>query len=92
MRNKRGNIPITILTIGTIVACCIALFSFTFSSDKVRNSFLGIELIERLNSQIENKTFYSEDPAGLYLETNISAGFFWSKQETLFSAEYKFSP
>jgi hypothetical protein len=90
MENKRGDIPTTILVIGTIVVCCIALFSFYSSTIQIRSSFTGLGMMEKINSQIENKTFYQEDPAGLYLEKNMTTGFFGlGKQEILFSVEFK---
>lgn len=93
IRNKRGDIPITVLVIGVIAVCCMALFSFSLSTTKIRDSFVGLGMMEKINSQIENKTFYSEDPAGLYLEKNMTSGIlFWSKQVLSFSVDYRFKP
>lgn len=57
-KNKRGDIPITILTIGVVLVCAIALFSFFSSTVRMRSSFIGIGMVERLNSQIEENSFY----------------------------------
>lgn len=94
MENNRGDIPITLLVILTIAVCGIALFSFYSSTSiHMRTYFIGVGLMEQINSQIENKTFFGEDPAGLYFEKNTTSGFFGlGKQETLFSAQYKFKP
>lgn len=91
--NKKGDVPIVILVIGIILICCTAILSFFISSIKIRNSFIGIELTEELNSKIEEKIFNGEDPSGLYLEKKINKGIlFWTKETLLFSVEYKFKP
>lgn len=88
--DKRGDIPLTILVIGIILVCCIAIFSFSSSTIKARNSFVGIGFVEKLNSQIEDKIFAGQDPTGLYLEDKVSQGIlFWKKEVVLFSVEYK---
>ncbi len=88
--NKRGDIPITILVIGVMLVCALALFSFFSSIIKIRNNFVGIGLVEQMNSQVEEKVFNNENTAGLYLEKNMSKGIlFWKKDVLLFSVEYK---
>ena len=52
--NKRADITITVLVIGVFALCSLALFSFYYSStDVVRNPSLGLDLMERMNSQLE---------------------------------------
>jgi hypothetical protein len=58
INNKRGDIPITILVVGVVLICAIALVSFFSTSIKVRNSFVGIGLVEQLDAQIEENSFY----------------------------------
>lgn len=88
--NKKADVPITILVIGIMLICAMALISFFSSTIKVRNSFVGINLVEKLNSQIEEKIFNNENPAGLYIEKKEMQGIlFWAKEVFLFSAEYK---
>jgi len=58
IKNRRGDIPITILTIGVVLVCAIALASFFLSTVRMRSSFVGIGMIEQLNSQIEENSFY----------------------------------
>ena len=58
--NKRGDIPVTILVIGVIAVCTLALFSFYYSSVSVRDSFIGIDIIENLNSFAEELKFSQE--------------------------------
>jgi len=59
-RNRRGDIPITILVIGIILVCILALISFLSSTTKVKNSFVGIGVLEKMNMQIEKNYFYKE--------------------------------
>jgi asparagine N-glycosylation enzyme membrane subunit Stt3 len=91
--NKKGDIPLTVLVVGIVLVCCIAIFSFIFSTIKARNTFVGIGTIEDMNAQLEQRTFSSESPNGLYLEKKATSGFlFWKKEITVFSIEYKFKP
>jgi len=57
-RNRKGDIPTNILVIGIVLVCSIALLSFFYSTVKMRDSFVGIGLVEQLNSQIEENSFY----------------------------------
>jgi len=72
INNKRGDIPITILVIGVVMVCTLALISFFSSSLKVRNSFVGIGLVEKLDSQIEENSFYGT-VSSTETETDLSA-------------------
>lgn len=91
--NKKGDIPITVLVIGIILICCIAIFSFSYSTVKMRNSFVGLGVMKEMNSQIEQNVFEGVEPAGIYLEKKITRWVWFQKREIiLFSAEYKFRP
>ena len=58
MRNKRGNIPITILVIGIVAICGLALLSFFSSSFNLEQSFTNVPVIEELNVKIAEYNFY----------------------------------
>lgn len=58
--NKRGDITITILVVEVLVLCAVAIASFISSDLKVRNSFVGIGEIQKLNAQIEQNQVYGE--------------------------------
>ncbi len=91
--NKRGDIPVTILVIGVVLICCLAIFSFFSSTAKIRKSFVGLGVMEELNSQIEEAAFNRSSPEGIFLEKKLAKGILWWKSESiLFSAEYKFKP
>lgn len=61
IKNNKGNIPITILIIGTFAVCVSALISFSYVDNNVRSSFSGLAQMEKLNSQIEQNYFYKYD-------------------------------
>jgi hypothetical protein len=91
--NKKGDIPVTILVILVIAICGFALYSFISSTNHIRNSFVGIGLTEKLNSQVEQNIFNNQNPAGLYLEEKQNHGIlFWQKAVVLFSVEYQSKP
>jgi hypothetical protein len=93
MKNNRGDIPITILVIGVFAICAFAILSFIISSISLRNSFVGIDIVESANKQIEFKEFNNENANYFYQEINktrvsldyLKRGF---KDEILFSVEY----
>ena len=58
--NKKGDISIVILVIGIIAVCFLAIFSFVKLNDKISDDFLGIGLIETMNSIEEEQDFYDE--------------------------------
>ena len=58
MKNKQGDIPITILVIGVFGVCSLALLSFYSSIDFMKYSFVGTGLIEQLNSEVEQASFF----------------------------------
>ncbi len=53
IKNKKADISITILVIGIFIVCMLAMLSFVMSIVSVRDSFIGIDLIEKMNSQVE---------------------------------------
>jgi len=63
MKNKKGDIPVTILVIGVVAICILAILSFLSSSFNFSHSFAGISEIEEMNSKIDEYYFYKN--AGL---------------------------
>lgn len=57
-KNKRGNIPITILVIGVVAICILALGSFAFSIFKSNQGF-GLGVFEDIYSDVEKFYFYT---------------------------------
>lgn len=58
--NKRADISIVILVIGIIAVCFLAIFSFVKVNGDIDDNFLGIGLIETMNSVEEEFNFYDE--------------------------------
>ena len=60
LKNKRGDIPITILVIGILAICILAIFSFYSSSKSVKDDFSSISAIEKVLIAKEKISLYSE--------------------------------
>lgn len=91
MKNRHGEIPIVILVIGIFAVCSLALITFYMSNTKFKQSFAGLDLMEKANIQIENQTFHEISPDNIYLEKKIdeSKWYSWEKKEKiLFSVKY----
>lgn len=91
--NKLASISIVILVLGVFVVCALALASFYSSNFKVKNSFAGIELIEQMNSQIEENSFNGLYSGCAHVEKEVKRlspefGFDWIKEKIVFSADY----
>lgn len=87
-KNKRGDLPVTVLVIGVFGVCILALLSFVHSSFKIQKSFVGVEIMEKANIQIELNGL---NHLYLYKEvTKLSPewGFNWFKKKIIFSVEY----
>jgi len=58
MKNKKGDVAITILVIGVFAVCSLALLTFFISDFRNSNSFVGLDLMHKLNAQIDEYNFY----------------------------------
>ena len=58
--NKKADISITILVIGIVAVCFLTILSFVKSDNDVDDNFLGIGLIETMNSMEAELNFYEE--------------------------------
>jgi len=59
MKNKRADIPITILVLGVVAICGLAILSFIVSSKvNVKSDDLGLEVFEKLHADVEKFEFY----------------------------------
>jgi len=59
-RNKKGDIPITILVIGVLAICVLAIFSFSISKQGIENGLSSVSVIEEISTTKEKISFYSE--------------------------------
>ncbi len=58
IKNKRGDIPTTILIIGVFAMCTYALISLAFYNVKVKRTVMETNVIENMNSKIEQYNLY----------------------------------
>ena len=56
--NKKADITIIILVIGIFAASALTLYSFYSSTTEIKGSFVGWNLIEKINSISEENDFY----------------------------------
>jgi len=68
IKNKRADIPVTILVLGVVGVCILTIISFVNSGNDVSEDFLGIGLIETMLSIQEELSFYSNP------ETEFTSG------------------
>lgn len=92
MKNKRGDIPVTILVIGIFAVCTLAILSFLHSSFLLNKSFVGIDFMEEANINIEKNSL----PV-YYIEKNITIfkpklSLNWAEEKTVFSVQYISNP
>lgn len=58
LKEKKADIPITILVLGVLIICVLAIVSFVISKNKNEKNLLGVEVIEAVNSDAEKFYFY----------------------------------
>ena len=58
--NKRAEISIIILILGVVAICILTIFSFVGVNNERKGDFLGIGLIETMNSIEEEIKFYGK--------------------------------
>ena len=59
LQNRKGDVPTAILVLGTFAVCALALVSFFASNLFVETTFFGPDLVEKMNSQVNEYNFYS---------------------------------
>jgi hypothetical protein len=52
-KNKRADVPVTILVLGVFAVCTLAVLSFINSDRNLEKSFIGVEIIEKVNLDVE---------------------------------------
>jgi len=57
IKNKKANIPITILVIGVLLICGLALLSFSFSIGEM-NKLSAVSVLEKIKIQKDKMEFY----------------------------------
>ncbi len=88
LTNKKGDIPVTILVIGVVGVCFLAIFSFIYTLNQVRDSFYELELIEEFNIEVEKNSLeehYFEKTENVF---SFSWDFDFIDKKKVFSIEY----
>jgi hypothetical protein len=62
IKDKKADIPITLLVLGVFLVCIFVITSFYLSDKKTERFFVGTGLIEEMNSEIEKYYFYQNIP------------------------------
>lgn len=93
--NRRGDISITILVIGIIVVCFLALASFAVTTSNTFEFFNGINLMEKVSARAERGDDFDGDVGGeeFWLERKMgkSAWHKFKADKVLFEVRY-YSP
>lgn len=87
-KNKRGDIPITILVLGVVLICIVAIFTFYHSSQAVKNSLNSVGILQKAaeigdkitlyqnlgfsKDQIDKTFFVHQDSGGRYVNFSAS--------------------
>jgi hypothetical protein len=85
-KNRKGDVPITILVIGVFAVCTLALFSFSFSVSSLNKSFETLEVMEKVNIMAEinpSQEYYDEIE-----KREFSFSWDFDKEVVVFSVRY----
>lgn len=75
--NRRGDIPTTILVIGTLAICLLAILSFYISDRATKDTLVSVDLPEKLSLEKEKILVYSEmgmSQEEIYKILNVKTG------------------
>ncbi len=88
MRNKRGDVPTTILVIGVFVVCALAIGSFFYSGVLLNKSFQPVKKMEKANIEIEKNPGLNYYDEILKNKFSINLDFEFFKKVVSFSVDY----
>ena len=60
IKNKKGDIPVTILVLMIVLVCVLAIFSFIYSRTASKDYFSGTGLIETVKAFSEEISFFEK--------------------------------
>lgn len=87
-KNKRGDIPITILVIGVFIVCSLAIASFLYSSYLIGVSFEDVGTMQNANVQIETNSLNVYNDEIYDNRFAFSWDFDFVKEVLVFSVDY----
>ena len=85
-KNKKGDIPTTLLVIGVVALCGLAIFIFLNSLGTTKDSFSHIEEIENANAKVEENSL--EEYSDQVNESYIDFQKFKREERVVFSIDY----
>jgi hypothetical protein len=99
LKRTKGEISIVILVIGVFAVCTLAILTFFASSAFVSESFIGVGLTSKLNSQVESYFLEENSNVDIIIGSNgeevfyqekvkEKKFFFFGDEEFEFSIEY----
>lgn len=77
IKNRRGDIPITILVLGVVAICAFAIISFFLADTSAKTGFDGTRIVEKANIDAEKIKVYGQlgfSDAEIQKEFNIKTG------------------
>jgi hypothetical protein len=87
-KNKRGDVPVTVLVLGVLAVCTLAMLSFISADRNSQKSFIGVEILEQAHIQVEMnglQKFYEEETKTAF---KPRIGGKWIQKKVIFSVEY----
>lgn len=60
LKNKKGDVPVTILVMMVVAICILTVLSFTYFRLSSKNTFLGVGLVETVKSIAIENSFYEK--------------------------------
>jgi hypothetical protein len=88
LKNKKADVPVTVLVLGVFAVCTLAMLSFINSDRNLEKSFIGVEIIEKVNIDIERNNLdhhYIEETERKIVPKLIGK---WIEEKIIFSVEY----
>ena len=58
MRNKKGDVPVTILVLGVFIICSLAIASFYIANNKVKKDFYSVDVVKSMSLYKDRIQFY----------------------------------
>lgn len=87
-KNRKGDVPTTVLVIGVFVVCALAIGSFFYSGILLNKSFQSIEKMEKINFDIEKNPSLDYHEQILKNKLSINLDFDFIKERITFSVDY----
>ncbi len=89
MKNKKGDLPITLLVMGVLAVCIFALLTFYITDTNKRgNAFSGLDKIQEANINLEQGTGITQIGGRRVVEeTNVYSPWF-GEDVVLFRVRY----